>query len=114
MRPVTRLGGLPGARNADAAVAENSLVTLTNNREPSATENVLPQRVIGDLNSDGVVTSIDALIVINHLASNRGNAQAVDDMMADYSELDANNDGVVSSLDARMVINQLIRSRSSD
>ncbi len=54
-----------------------------------------------DTSGDDTVSSLDALIVINHL--NRGDGSLDDDFVS----LDCNDDGNVTSLDALIVINHL-------
>tara|TARA_R110002049_G_scaffold72490_7_gene187528 strand:- start:96593 stop:99271 length:2679 start_codon:yes stop_codon:yes gene_type:complete len=57
-----------------------------------------------DVNNDGQVSSIDALMIVN--AINRGNAAGDGDMFTDV-----NNDGRRTSLDALRVINRISRER---
>ena len=61
-----------------------------------------------DVNGDGVVSAIDALWVINHLA--RGaNSTAEGEASFTYAFPDVNNDGRVTAIDALLVINALHR-----
>jgi len=62
-----------------------------------------------DVNSDGVTTPLDALLVINRLnVTRRSEVYTTDMWMLD----DVNNDGTVSPIDALLVINQLNRRQS--
>ncbi len=64
-----------------------------------------------DVNNDGLISPIDALLVINRL--NASGATAVPDMMVEYEDLapfvDVNADRILSPLDALLVINYLNR-----
>jgi hypothetical protein len=60
-----------------------------------------------DVNNDGFVTPIDALLVINHMNSSGGTTQAPTNGFITAPFLDVNNDGFVSPIDALMVINYL-------
>lgn len=62
-----------------------------------------------DVNSDGRVSPLDALMVINALA-NRREGEAIDSAMLDY---DVNGDQRLSALDALQVINQLALNRKT-
>ena len=64
----------------------------------------------GDVNSDGVVSPLDALLVINRLNAIR---RGVDYTPATWMFEDVSNDGVISPIDALLVINQLNRRQSS-
>src|SRR5437660_562601 len=55
-----------------------------------------------DVNDDAYASSIDALLVINHL-----NSKLADPTSAAGGYLDVNGDGHVSSIDALLVINNL-------
>ncbi len=63
----------------------------------------LPQ----DVNGDGVVTALDALLVINDL--NRNESRMLTHGERDGPSIDVNDDGAVSALDALLVINTLSR-----
>ncbi len=62
-----------------------------------------------DVNVDGQVSPIDALLVINHLNSSGGGKRVPD--APSIHLLDTNNDSFVSPIDALLVINALNRSR---
>ncbi|MEM8736334.1 MAG: dockerin type I domain-containing protein, partial [Planctomycetota bacterium] len=65
-----------------------------------------------DVNQDGFVSPIDALLVVNEL--NAQGARALAELMDDHLlDIDSNNDGFISPLDALLVINELNRSNSS-
>ena len=54
-----------------------------------------------DVNTDGLVTAIDALLIINHL-NQQGSGPA-----GALTHLDPNGDGIIAPLDALLVINDL-------
>jgi hypothetical protein len=63
--------------------------------------------MVHDVNGDGVVSPIDALLVINELGSKANPLRGVD---RDYNHslfADADGDGVISPIDALLVINAL-------
>jgi hypothetical protein len=65
-------------------------------------------RHVWDVNADGSITPLDALLVINQL--NRGGArQVADQSRSDVVQYDVNRDGLVSPMDALHVINGLNR-----
>ena len=68
-----------------------------------------------DVNLDGQVSAIDALVVINHLSKQQADADSFDSV-GDISALrDVDNSGKISAVDALRVINRLSRGdRSSD
>jgi hypothetical protein len=84
---------LPIFGNFDPPVAATSSVPQTN------VDNSL------DVNHDGSVSSIDALLIINQLNSGSQKAQAV--ALGVAPSLDVNGDKNVSSIDALLVINYL-------
>lgn len=61
-----------------------------------------------DVNRDGAITSIDALLIINHL--NRGGLTPTNPQL----RMDVNRDGVITAIDALLVINYLNRSGASN
>ena len=63
-----------------------------------------------DVNGDGFVTALDALLVINDLA--RNDARILAEGERTGPDIDVNNDGSVSALDALLVINELSRKSS--
>ena len=89
--------------------AMNSGAVITDLDLPqSSGENDLPIQVANgsvdplDVNKDGMVTPLDALLIINML-----NAGESDVRVASANGLDINSDGFVTPLDALTVINQL-------
>ena len=72
-----------------------------------------------DVNHDGKVTALDALVIINQLARDRIElpASAVDARRVSLDQglpsYDVNDDGRVSAIDALQVINRLSRSQST-
>lgn len=56
-----------------------------------------------DVNGDGGVTALDALIVINHLAETFN----VSEVLSTESKYDVNSDNRITAIDALLVINQL-------
>jgi SdrD B-like domain/Dockerin type I domain len=66
-----------------------------------------------DVNDDGAITPLDALLVINHL--NAARAGLSRDLAALSVFQDVNGDGVISPVDALMVINELnAKQKSAD
>ena len=63
--------------------------------------------VAEDVNEDGGVSAVDALLVLNDLGRNSGRVLGWDD--ATEFKIDVTNDGEVSALDALIVINSLAR-----
>ncbi len=70
--------------------------------EPFTPTALVPQ----DINRDGVVSPLDALLIINQLNHRVGQSTLVA-----WSEFDVNKDGYVSPLDAMLVINVLNQPR---
>ncbi len=68
---------------------------------PAAAASTIPQ----DVNGDGDVTALDALVVINHL--NRMSAEGTHSVLDTNTRMDTNGDGHVSAGDALSVINYL-------
>ncbi len=64
----------------------------------------------GDVNNDGEISPIDALLVINHLGRETAEAEDVRSARKFY---DVSNDGKATSLDALLVINSLSREQLS-
>lgn len=62
-----------------------------------------------DVNRDGSVTSIDALLVINELSRQQRGTPATDLTVAARRFFDVNNDGLTTPVDALRVINSLSR-----
>lgn len=60
-----------------------------------------------DANQDGVVSALDALIIINQLGLPKAAGTNSSDFINSSVSLDANGDGVVSARDALAVINYL-------
>lgn len=79
---------------------DTQIITVTVN--PSSHQNQDNQY---DVNDDGSVSPIDALIIVNHL--NSGGATDVRDLPAGPPLVDVSGDCAVSPIDALMVINQL-------
>ena len=75
----------PGSESADEEVSPG------NDRDPF------------DLNDDGYVSPLDALLIINALEA----LQGAENELADQAMYDVNLDGVISPLDALLVINRL-------
>lgn len=61
-----------------------------------------------DVNADGQVTSLDALMVINRIRQERGGGSDNGEQVTMFR--DVNGDGQVTSLDALRVINRMLRS----
>ena len=74
------------------SLEDRRLLTTTHNAD-------LPE----DVNGDGVVSPIDALLVINFLNQNDSDALPVDGA----AKIDVNNDAAISPADALLVINEL-------
>ncbi|MGB7325794.1 MAG: agmatine deiminase family protein [Rubripirellula sp.] len=93
-------------------VADLVMATESDDTKPDDAES--EQDVVDefDLNGDGKVTAVDALIMINRLADRHSSPQLIDAAMADADDLDINGDGRLSSVDALMMINQIARSRT--
>ncbi|MEM6980448.1 MAG: agmatine deiminase family protein [Planctomycetota bacterium] len=94
--------------NDDRLVASTSLKTAAAHHDKSSKDATDP---FVDLNGDGKVTALDALMIVNWMNSAQANNQVVDALFAaidgSKDSLDINRDGVVSALDALMVINQI-------
>jgi hypothetical protein len=69
--------------------------------------NQIPASVAYDVNGDGAITPLDALIVINDLNSQGTHALTNLQGAGNQVNLDTNSDGVISPLDALVVINWL-------
>lgn len=86
-------GNLPeGQSNAESESARSS----------GLTENLLWSR---DVNGDGHITALDALLVINRLSTTESSEFAI--TFASDTAFDSNNDDKVSALDALVVLNYL-------
>lgn len=64
-----------------------------------------------DVNVDGMVTPIDALMVINHVA--RAGRGAAGGVSAAHDRMDTNRDGNVTPIDALIVLNRIARPPSA-
>ncbi len=62
-----------------------------------------------DVNGDGEVSALDALVVINHLARDQAGTSGEGEPSFSYHFPDVNDDGRASALDALLVINTLQR-----
>ena len=60
-----------------------------------------------DVNADGAISPLDALVVINYLNGASGVAEGEDELPTSTMKPDVNGDGHISPLDALMVINDL-------
>ncbi len=69
-----------------------------------------------DVNGDGLVTPMDALLVINHISRLRSSNSAEGEAAANGVRkfFDVNGDGVVTPLDALMVINHITKARRGE
>ncbi|WDQ17489.1 dockerin type I domain-containing protein [Rhodopirellula sp. P2] len=86
-----------------AAFGTNAAAFLTN-----AATTIVEEPLRQDPNQDGVISALDALIIINHL-SDQGHIGSEPLNKATNLELDINNDGYVTALDALMIINSIAR-----
>ncbi|TWU34943.1 Dockerin type I repeat protein [Novipirellula artificiosorum] len=78
--------------------------------QPAAQNQALPQ----DVNGDGSVSPMDAILVINQLSEIAvGNGEEVL-LLTPFDHLDVNADGIVSAQDALQVINFMTRQLRSD
>ncbi|WP_419194492.1 dockerin type I domain-containing protein [Novipirellula herctigrandis] len=67
-----------------------------------------------DTNADGVVSAMDALLVINHLSGSTNNTSGEETASQEkWSHLDVDGNGHVTALDALMVINEMNRSQTN-
>jgi hypothetical protein len=98
---------------ADGAVQELALSPAPTNADTDAVDGVI---TIGawhnaanplDVNGDGQVTPLDALLVINYLNAHPGNNPLLDVSITPPLYCDVNQDQACTSLDALLVINQL-------
>ena len=68
-----------------------------------------------DVNRDGKVSALDALVIINDLSQKQNQSVGLESVAGSFDQgnenYDANGDGKVSSLDALHVINHLSQSR---
>ena len=83
------------------------------NRQALAATAVLPVASALDTNRDGVVSPIDALLIINQL-NEAAVGSGLEAGMHFGSTLDASGDGLLSPLDALLVINALSASSTPD
>jgi large repetitive protein len=69
-----------------------------------------------DVNSDGAVSPMDALLVINEISRSRTSAsgEALSTQLASLMFTDVNGDGMITPMDALHVINHISRSRQGD
>ena len=73
-------------------------------------EEYVPPALIADTNGDGVVTAMDALLVINYLAKQDTKAETLfgeNNPSTIDTQLDTNGDGTIPALDALIVLNRL-------
>ena len=74
----------------------------SNPADPQSNQTDIDNRLIGDVNNDGVITSADAVCIINYVVR-KENAVFIEE------NADANSDGVITSADAVCIINQVVR-----
>ncbi len=100
--------GLPDGGSADLDAIANGIVS--HSLQPAAVDatwtNPVDQH---DVNGDGEVTALDALLVINALWRHSGTYELPTSKPAGEHYLDVNGNGHVTALDALLVINQLWR-----
>lgn len=99
---------------AFGSVQVNDSIYHNSNLAPSQTEVLFiagNQSVSGagfDVNGDGRVSALDALMIINELSGRTSQGRIVaGSELTGTSSLDANGDGYITALDALMVINHL-------
>ena len=81
------------------------VATATSFTSSASTGSFTNDQFVYDVNNDGVVSPLDALLVINELSSGNGGAVSAFNHAAMYP--DVNADGFVSPIDALIVINEL-------
>jgi Ca2+-binding RTX toxin-like protein len=100
---------LNGGRGIDQLFEDDELAPVSSSQQSDSaevTDDVEPLNLIWrDVNNDGRVSALDALLVINSLARQTGNGEEADD--AWFDDLDVNRDDRVSALDALVIINSL-------
>lgn len=70
--------------------------------DPQSSQTDIDNRLIGDVNGDGVITSADAVCIINYVVR-KENAVFIE------ANADVNGDGVITSADAVCIINIVVR-----
>lgn len=103
------------ARGTSSAVTQYSLsLTLSGGAPSGSTGEATPSATVRDAwldsSDDGIVSPVDALMVINHINAH-GQGHGTDDALLG---LDTNDDRVVSALDVLLVVNRINRHGSSD
>ena len=88
----------------------HGLVVASSNRFPSAWQN--PVNAV-DVSTNGEVSPLDALLVINELNRRKARSLTAEDLRESVRP-DVNGDGAVSPIDALIVINRLNRSNRSN
>lgn len=92
------------AINLQVSGGTSSLIVGAAERVTSPRHNSL---LAEDVNENGEVTSVDALIIINDM--NRNQSRILGPTETEGPKIDVNNDGAVTALDALLVINALDR-----
>ncbi|MCA9138519.1 MAG: VCBS repeat-containing protein [Planctomycetales bacterium] len=107
---------LLGVENPDVSIpgtlshGDDAVETDTTLGNPvQNTDSLRTRRSIEDVNEDGMITPLDALLVLNHLNRTRQNAVNPDAKLVAplQSLLDVNEDGFVSPIDVLLIINRL-------
>jgi hypothetical protein len=102
--PVPTLAAMSGL--TDAALGSSSVSTLLSAPALLTSEHYRSARPAFDFSGDGLVTPLDALLIINQLNSGGTMLRPLDDLELDNG-FDASGDGFLSPLDALLVINYL-------
>lgn len=102
---------------AAAAVTEPSQIPssslATTNASPPLVAVQQPNPEAVDVNRDGAITALDALVVINHVARMQAGASAEQTLSEDDISKDVNGNGTIEPSDALMIINQIARNSAT-
>ncbi|MGB7326610.1 MAG: dockerin type I domain-containing protein [Rubripirellula sp.] len=97
----------------DSSITDNAALAGENDISqtgiPLQFTNAAESELDFDVNRDGVITSIDALMVVNRIAKIPPSGELVSAQPANRVATDVNGDGETTALDALMIINQLTR-----
>jgi hypothetical protein len=107
---IVRFDPTPFGNDQYIQYGDSFALPIVGNFDPPVTQSGTvgaPQRDPLDVNVDGFISPIDALLVVNFLNANSEPNPAAPNVGAEGPYIDVNNDGFISPLDALLVVNYL-------
>ncbi len=107
---IVRFDPTPFGNDQYIQYGDSFALPIVGNFDPPVTQSTTvgePQRDPLDVNVDGFISPLDALLVLNFLSANSGANAVAPAVGAEGPYIDVNGDGFVSPLDALLVLNHL-------